>query len=202
MNFDDAGLAPQHTLYAYTCLLNGSDVFPYQFAPGSAARRQRPVDPARAKAVADFFAWVEQDSTLQAMARAADSIVAHANGDSIASFPIAAIDADGLPLPLTSSVVRPAAPAAALLGAPSPNPFASRTELGFTAPAEGRVRIAVFDAEGRRVALLADGDVRAGLHAVAWDGRDDGGRAMPAGVYLVRLAGFGRSEARRVALTR
>ena len=64
------------------------------------------------------------------------------------------------------------------------------------------MRISVFDPEGRHVVTLLDGGVSAGLHAIAWDGRATDGAKAPAGVYIVRLEGFGRSESRRVALAR
>jgi hypothetical protein len=199
MNFDDSGLAPRHTLYAYQALLNGGDVFPYVFGPHAAAR---PVDPRRSQQVQDFFAWVEQDPTLQAMAQAADSLIAHANGDSIGNFPMNAIDADGLPKPLTTAVAPREPAGGSLLGTASPNPFVSRTTLSFLAPRAGDVHVAVYDPEGRRIATLFDGEVGAGLHEVAWDGRAGDGRPAAAGVYLIRFSGFGRTEARRIARTR
>jgi hypothetical protein len=35
--------------------------------------------------------------------------------------------------------------------------------------------------------MLAAGRFGAGNHALSWDGRDDGGRAVAAGVYWARL---------------
>jgi uncharacterized protein (DUF362 family) len=68
-----------------------------------------------------------------------------------------------------------------------PNPFNGRTELAFTLPSPGRARIAVFNASGRRVRVLADGFRDAGTHRVQWDGTDAGGRALPSGLYLAVL---------------
>ena len=69
----------------------------------------------------------------------------------------------------------------------SPNPFNPSTEIRFTLAQSGRVNLRVFDAAGRLVRTLVDGDLPADTHAVNWDGRaDDGGRAA-AGVYLYRL---------------
>ena len=73
-----------------------------------------------------------------------------------------------------------------------------RYRLGDARPA----RLAVYDARGRRLRLLAEGEHAAGEHALAWDGRDDRGRALPAGVYLVRLESAGRAESRRLVLLR
>ena len=139
---------------------------------------------------------------MKAMAQAADSIMAHASGDSIDNFPIDALDADGLPILPTLAVGAPSAPSVAMLGAASPNPFGVRTDIGIRVPFAGMARIVVYDTEGRRIATLFDGGIPAGLHSVSWDGLDSAGQPAPAGVYLVRLSGFGRSESRRVALTR
>ncbi len=43
------------------------------------------------------------------------------------------------------------------------------------------------DLSGRRVAVLLDEAVSAGLNTVDWDGRDDLGRALPSGLYLTNL---------------
>jgi choice-of-anchor B domain-containing protein len=66
---------------------------------------------------------------------------------------------------------------------PAPNPFASRTTLAFALPAASRVRLAVYDALGREVAVLVDGERGPGRHEVAFEGA-----ALPAGTYLARLA--------------
>ena len=89
-----------------------------------------------------------------------------------------------------------------LLEAASPNPFSSATNLAYNLPAAGRSRIAVYDVLGRQVALLHDGVPGAGRHQLRWEGRDQQGRSLPAGTYFIRLEFDGRSEARKVVLTR
>ena len=73
------------------------------------------------------------------------------------------------------------------LHAPAPNPANPGTTVRFALPAPAAVTLTVHDLAGRRVATLVAGHREAGSHAVAWDGRDGAGRAMPSGVYLVRL---------------
>jgi flagellar basal-body rod modification protein FlgD len=58
------------------------------------------------------------------------------------------------------------------------------------APAAG-LTVEVLDAEGRRVRELAVGARSAGTHTVTWDGRDAGGRALPAGTYFYRVTAAG-----------
>jgi hypothetical protein len=74
----------------------------------------------------------------------------------------------------------------------TPNPFRGRARLALVLPRGGRAELAVYALDGRRVAVLASGSMAAGPHEVAWDGRDDAGRAAPAGLYFARLAVDGR----------
>lgn len=73
------------------------------------------------------------------------------------------------------------------LAPPSPNPFRGSAALRFGLARAGEVRLELFDVGGRRVRMLAEGVRSAGSHMVPWDGRDDGGRPVGAGIYFVRL---------------
>ncbi|MBK9304166.1 MAG: hypothetical protein IPM94_09830 [bacterium] len=64
------------------------------------------------------------------------------------------------------------------------------------------MRIAVADARGREVALLADRQCEAGRHEVVWEGRDGDGRALPAGVYFLSLRGDDGRDTVKVLLVR
>jgi hypothetical protein len=70
----------------------------------------------------------------------------------------------------------------------SPNPLNSTTVLSFVLEESAPVSLGIFDATGRAVRSLASGVVEAGTYDIAWDGRDDSGRAAAAGVYYARLA--------------
>jgi hypothetical protein len=73
------------------------------------------------------------------------------------------------------------------LGGARPNPFGPATRFAFEVARAGRVRITVYDVGGRRIRDLLDGWRHEGAGTVAWDGRDERGRSVPSGVYLVRL---------------
>jgi len=83
----------------------------------------------------------------------------------------------------------PQAPALAtrLLGC-HPNPFNPETAIAFRLKESSRVRIAVYNLKGQLVATLLDDELSAGLHSVAWDGRDDSGRPASSGMYLLRMS--------------
>ena len=99
------------------------------------------------------------------------------------------------------TVALPAARSAQLLAA-RPNPFNPQTTLPFVLQREGPARLAVYDAAGRLVAVLAEGVQAAGAHVAAWDGLDTRGRAAPSGVYFARLSTVGSVEERKLVLLR
>lgn len=80
-----------------------------------------------------------------------------------------------------------AAPAAVVLRN-HPNPFNPSTAIQFGLPGQACATLRIFDAEGRAVATpLRSVTLSAGFHTVTWEGRDDTGRPLPSGVYLLRL---------------
>ena len=86
--------------------------------------------------------------------------------------------------------------------AASPNPFNPRTKIALTLPQTGDAVLAVYDLAGRRVAVLVEGALPAGPTSLDWDGRDGDGRALPSGVYLVRLRQGETARGCRVTLVR
>ena len=79
----------------------------------------------------------------------------------------------------------------------APNPFAGHTTLTLTLDAPQPVRIAVFDALGRRVAVLHDGEMAAGTHRLRLDAA-----GLPGGAYLVRASGAAGAVSRQVTVLR
>ena len=76
----------------------------------------------------------------------------------------------------------------------APNPFGETTAIRFTLDAPATTRVLLYDAHGRVVRRLHDGFLPAGRQAIAWNGRDDGERAVGSGVYFAEvLAGSRRS---------
>jgi hypothetical protein len=68
-----------------------------------------------------------------------------------------------------------------------PNPFRGSTSIRFGLPVSGRVRIEVYDVAGRRVVSIVDGDFPEGWHTVQWDGTDETGLTVGAGIYFVKM---------------
>ncbi|HLA64623.1 MAG TPA: hypothetical protein VK610_09370, partial [Rhodothermales bacterium] len=83
------------------------------------------------------------------------------------------------------------------LGAPTPNPVADRAALTLALARPQTVRVEAFDAVGRRVALLHDGPLAAGAHALTLDAA-----ALAPGLYVVRATGAEGVAAQRVTVAR
>ena len=63
-----------------------------------------------------------------------------------------------------------------------PNPFSEKTTIRFSVPKASPVRLTVFDALGREVAVLVDNTLGAGTHEAILDGQN-----LPSGVYMYAL---------------
>jgi aminopeptidase N len=95
-------------------------------------------------------------------------------------------------------------PATALALLPArPNPTrsgASSTTLAFSLPSPGAVRLTVVNASGARVKTLEARSLPAGRYERVWDGRDDSGRSLGSGIYIVILEAAGERQAQKVAV--
>jgi hypothetical protein len=76
-----------------------------------------------------------------------------------------------------------------------PNPFNPATQIRFALPEASEVRLEVFDAPGRRVAVLADGMRSAGVHTVSFQAG-----SLSSGVYIARLTAPGFVQSRAMVL--
>jgi flagellar hook assembly protein FlgD len=83
-----------------------------------------------------------------------------------------------------------------------PNPFNPTTTIAFAVERAQRVIISVFDVEGSRVATIANQTFAPGYHSVKWAGRNDTGRIVPSGTYLVQMETGDGAEARKISLVR
>jgi hypothetical protein len=80
-----------------------------------------------------------------------------------------------------------ALPKATLLLAPAPNPTARVSNLAFSLAHAGRVDLAIYSVDGRKVRTLVAESREAGFHSVAWNGTGDDGQRVAAGVYFARM---------------
>ena len=102
---------------------------------------------------------------------------------------------------LTTGVDGPSPAVTRLRVLTAPNPSAGGVVIRCLLPSRAQTSVVLFDASGRVVRRLHDGELPAGETRFSWDGRDDAGREIPAGVYLVRVTTPAGEASGRVVLT-
>ncbi|MCK5737538.1 PQQ-binding-like beta-propeller repeat protein [bacterium] len=68
-----------------------------------------------------------------------------------------------------------------------PNPFNPETQIQFSIPVAGSVKITIYDATGRVIRTLLETELPAGNHAVHWNGVSENGAKAASGLYFCRL---------------
>ncbi len=81
-----------------------------------------------------------------------------------------------------------------------PNPFNPITTIHYDLSIDAMVTITVFDMNGRIVRDLVSGHQRAGHKLVKWNGTNNNGMSVSAGVYLYRMQTDGLIQIRKMAL--
>jgi len=96
-----------------------------------------------------------------------------------------------------------AMPSRPLLLGNTPNPARSTTWISFLLPAgsEQGADLRLFDASGRLVRQFRP-QFASGLNQVLWDGRDERGISVPAGVYFYRLRALNREFTNHLVMVR
>ena len=85
---------------------------------------------------------------------------------------------------------------------PSPNPTRTAATLRFSLAQACPLRLNVYDVRGSLVRRLVDRDLPSGTYEISWDGRNREGRALPGGIYFVRMEAGDTKESRKVMLLR
>ena len=78
-----------------------------------------------------------------------------------------------------------------------PNPFNPSTTIRYVLPANGRVRLSVFNALGQQVTTLVNEDQSPGFHDFRFDASN-----LASGVYFYRLQAGGVVQTKRLLLLR
>ncbi len=83
-----------------------------------------------------------------------------------------------------------------------PHPVRSSTDVRLVLPREGSAVVDILDAAGRRVRRLESDRLPAGPSTLRWDGRNEGGRPVAAGVYFLRARASGASAIGKAVVVR
>ncbi|MBD3374189.1 T9SS type A sorting domain-containing protein [candidate division KSB1 bacterium] len=81
-----------------------------------------------------------------------------------------------------------------------PNPFNPSTLIRFTIEKRDEVSLTIYNLKGQTVRRLVQQTMRPGAFQAEWDGRDDLGRAVPAGIYLYTLKTSEYRQTRRLTV--
>lgn len=76
----------------------------------------------------------------------------------------------------------------------SRGPAQKSVGIRYYLPAQASVNIEIYDVTGIRIRELDAGTQEAGDHVIVWDIRDDSGKAVPRGIYFVRLEAGGQAR--------
>ena len=68
-----------------------------------------------------------------------------------------------------------------------PNPFNPSTTIQYDLPKQSVVIVKIYSVLGQEVATLVNDNQAAGYHRTVWMGKDDGGKLVSSGVYIVRM---------------
>jgi hypothetical protein len=69
-----------------------------------------------------------------------------------------------------------------------PNPFNPTTKISYLIHRAGLVTLNIYNVRGQLVRTLQDGFVNAGQHEIVWNGLNNLGQEVPAGIYMYTLS--------------
>ncbi len=83
-----------------------------------------------------------------------------------------------------------------------PNPFNPSTTIRIAVNQRRRVRLSIYDINGRQVRNLLNEVLPQGFHEFKWDGNNDSSEPLPSGVYFYRMLSGGEQQTRKMMLIR
>ena len=83
-----------------------------------------------------------------------------------------------------------------------PNPFNPTTTISYDLPKQAQVTLGIYDILGKQIKTLVNQSQDAGSKTAVWDGTNNSGRPVSAGVYLYRIKAGEFSQTRKMVLLR
>ena len=75
-----------------------------------------------------------------------------------------------------------------------PNPFNPHVTVEYTLEKETLVEVRIYDILGKKVQTLVNGFQKAGQNKIRWQGKDDNGNKVSAGIYYLHLSSDQRHQ--------
>jgi len=76
----------------------------------------------------------------------------------------------------------------------SPIPMRTQTTVKYVLPKKRFLDIKIFDISGRCVRTLFEGRQNSGIYHITWDGKNEKGKTLESGVYLIKAKGIGEAK--------
>tara|TARA_B100001146_G_C16194669_1_gene441003 strand:- start:1240 stop:3636 length:2397 start_codon:yes stop_codon:yes gene_type:complete len=83
-----------------------------------------------------------------------------------------------------------------------PNPFNPSTTIMYDLPEAGYTRLMIYDLLGREVAILVNKNMNAGYYNARWDGRNQYGQSVGAGMYFYQIQSNGFIRTHKMLLVK
>jgi hypothetical protein len=83
-----------------------------------------------------------------------------------------------------------------------PNPLRGESAVSFSLPAGSHTSLKVYNVQGKALRTLVDCHMDQGMRSILWNGRDDRGRPVAPGLYILRLRSCGETRSAKVVVTR
>ena len=80
-----------------------------------------------------------------------------------------------------------------------PNPFNPSTTIEIQLAETNNLIVSIFDVTGRLINTLVNNKLEAGLYSVEWNGKDQNGRLLPTGVYIMKVVSGQNSHNQKIA---
>lgn len=108
-----------------------------------------------------------------------------------------------IPLDTVQIAYRQNVPAGQFILTSKPNPFNPSTTISFVLTEAASATLRIYDVSGHLVRTLLNGGLESqGLREVVWNGQNEAGRVVAAGVYFCKLDVGGYSEVQRMTLVK
>jgi hypothetical protein len=81
-----------------------------------------------------------------------------------------------------------------------PNPFTNHTMISYNIAHRGNVAVEIYDAAGRLVKTLVNGEQNIGSYTLQWNGKDEKGNRVAQGIYFCQLKTDNTTAVRKLAI--
>ena len=83
-----------------------------------------------------------------------------------------------------------------------PNPFNPSTTIEIQLAETNNLIVSIFDVTGRLINTLVNNKLEAGLYSIEWNGKDQNGRMLPTGVYIMKVVSGKNNHNQKIAFVK